>query len=118
MFGMLMQMMGMLPMVAALVGGSSTALGWVVHLSISGLLGGAFALAASRWASSLAVVVGLGAAYGMVWWVFGALVLMPAKLGMDLFMINDVTMKSLMGHVIYGVLTGAVVGLLAQRSIT
>lgn len=114
-FGMLMQMMDMLPMVASLVGGSSVALGWVVHLAISAVLGVGFALVAGRWVSSLPAMVGLGAAYGVVWWVLGALVLMPATLGMDLFMLNDMTMKSLMGHLIFGVILGGVVSWSTNR---
>ena len=48
--------------------------------------------------------------------MLGALVLMPARLGMDLFMINEMTLRSLMGHVVFGILLGAVVAVLARRT--
>jgi len=41
--------------------------------------------------------------------------LMPARLGMDVFMFNTMAWQSLMGHVIYGLLLGAVYALVAPR---
>jgi len=40
-FGVLMQMMDMIPMVAMLVGGDSVAVGWILHLVIAAGIGGA-----------------------------------------------------------------------------
>lgn len=105
-FGMLMAMMGMLPMVAGLVGSESAAVGGLVHLVISAGLGALFGLVAP--AAGLGVVLGAGAVYGMVWWVLGPLVIMPAWLGMPLFTLDQTALMSLMGHVIYGLVTAAV----------
>lgn len=107
-FGMLMQMMGMIPMIAMLVGSKSVVIGWLVHLSISAFIGVTFALLFGRKATRLGPAAGIGAAYGTAWWVLGALVLMPARLGMPLFMFNTMAWQSLMGHLIYGVVLGLV----------
>lgn len=115
-FGMLMAMMGMITAVAQLVGSTSTAVGWVVHLAISALLGGLFAAVAGRWLSRTGSAVAAGAVYGMGWWVLGALLLMPAKLGMPVFHLNAMAGKSLMGHLIFGMLLGGVATVLVRRT--
>jgi len=114
-FGVLMQMLDMMPMVAMLVGSESIAVGWLVHLAISAFIGATYALLFTRWATGLATAAAIGLGYGLVWWVLGALILMPAKLGMDLFMFNTMAWQSLMGHLIYGLLLGVVYALVAPR---
>jgi uncharacterized membrane protein YagU involved in acid resistance len=114
-FGMMMQMMDMIPMVAMLVGSESAAVGWLVHLAISAVIGAGFTLVLSRFTSTPVVGVLAGAGYGMVWWVLGPLLLMPAKLGMPLFAFNATTWQSLMGHVIFGMILGGVAVALTRR---
>lgn len=103
-FGMLMAMMGMLPKIAMLVGSQSSAVGLVVHLSISVAFGALFGVIwhARRLPSLL---IG-GAMYGVIWWILGAQLIMPARLGMPVFAMNATAMQSLMGHLIYGLVTG------------
>lgn len=62
------------------------------------------------------MLLAAGAAYRLVLWVVGALMAMPARLGMDLFVINEMSLRSLGGHLVFGVILGAVVALLARRS--
>jgi len=114
-FGILMQMMDMIPMVAMLVGSESAAVGWLVHLAIAAFIGATYALLFARWADRLATGVVAGLGYGLVWWVLGALILMPAKLGMDVFMFNTMAWQSLMGHLIYGLALGVVYALVHPR---
>jgi len=114
-FGILMQMMDMIPMVAMLVGSAAVAVGWLVHLAISAFIGATFAGLFGRYATSVGASTAIGVGYGVVWWVLGALILMPARLGMDLFMFNATAWRSLMGHMIYGLLLGAVYALVAPR---
>ncbi len=114
-FGILMQMINMIPMVAMLVGSKSVPVGWLVHLAIAAFIGATFAVLFGRYATSVGTSTVIGAGYGVVWWVLGALILMPARLGMDVFMFNTMAWQSLMGHVIYGLLLGAVYGLVAPR---
>ncbi len=107
-FGMLMQMMGMIPMIAMLVGSKSSAVGWLVHLGISAFIGATFGLIFGNRASTMGAGAGLGLVYGSVWWVLGALLLMPARLGMPVFVVNSMALKSLMGHMMYGLALGLV----------
>lgn len=107
-FGMMMAMMGMLPMVAMLAGSESAIVGLLVHMVISAGLGGLYGLiAANRLPSTTGAAVVAGVVYGMVWWVLGALILMPLMLGMSqmIFQIGQTQWLSLMGHAIYGIVT-------------
>lgn len=47
-------------------------------------------------------------AYGVFWWVLGALILMPLMLGMPLFVVDTMALFSLMGHLAYGLILGLV----------
>lgn len=114
-FGVLMSMTGMMSMVAMLVGSSSVAVGWLVHLAISAFVGITFALILSALARRVLVSMLVGLGYGAVWWVLGGLILMPARLGMDVFMLDATTMQSLIGHLLYGLALGLVYALVAPR---
>lgn len=108
-FGMLMALMGMLPMVAAIVGSNSAAVGFGVHMVISVLIGWGLTVPfGSTLLTSYAKGALVGLAYGALWWVLGPLVIMPAVLGMPLFAIDASAMFSLMGHLMYGVILGLV----------
>lgn len=113
-FGMLMAMMGMLPMVAMLVGSQSAVVGGLVHLVISAGIGALFGLVVP--ATTLGPLLGAGAVYGMVWWVLGPLMIMPARLGMPLFMLNQTAWLSLMGHLVYGLVAAAVLFALRRHT--
>ena len=80
-FGILMQTWKLLSMVAMLVDSESVTVGWLVHLLISALFGAIFAVLFGRWAATPTSAVGIGLAYGVLWWVLGALLIMPAWLG-------------------------------------
>lgn len=107
-FGIMMAMMGMLPMVAMLVGSQDPVIGFVVHMTISAFIGAVYALAAGRLPQNALTGVIAGAVNGVIWWVLGALVAMPLMLGMSnmVFQIGDPQWMSLLGHIIYGVVTG------------
>src|ERR687885_342508 len=66
-------------MVAMLVGSKAVAVGWLVHLAISAFVGASFAMLFGRYATSVGSSSGIGVGYGVIWWVLGALILMPAK---------------------------------------
>lgn len=108
-FGIMMQMMGMIPMVAMLVGSKSPAVGWVVHLAISAVIGAGYGLVAARLTGSLATHLAAGAGYGALWWILGPLLLMPARLGMPTLSFSTAVWRSLAGHLIFGLIVGAVV---------
>lgn len=116
-FGMLMAMMGMLPMVAMLVGSQSAIVGFLVHMVISAGIGGFYGLVASRLPKTVGTAIVAGMVNGIVWWVLGALILMPLLLGMAAMVLQIGTDQwfSLMGHVIYGVVTGLLFIPLSKR---
>ncbi|WP_129663637.1 hypothetical protein [Phytoactinopolyspora endophytica] len=116
-FGILMQAMGMLPMVADLIGSDSTGVGWLVHLFNSALFGAIFVLLFFRWIGDLGPAAVLGLIYGAAWWLIGALWIMPAWLGMSemIFEIGDAQWQSFVGHLFYGLLLAVTYLLIVPR---
>lgn len=109
-FGIMMGMMGMLPMVGMLVGSESAVVGFIVHMAISAFIGGVYGLVIGRFPNTTPVALGGGVVNGIVWWVLGALTLMPLMLGMSqmVFVVEQAQWMSLLGHIIYGVVTALV----------
>ena len=110
-FGALMAAMGMLPMVAMVVGSESAAVGFLYHMFNSVVIGTLFSLIFGGLSHTYGQGAGWGLLYGVIWWVLGPLVLMPLLLGMGLqfgMAFAPPMLMSLMGHLIYGLLTGLV----------
>ncbi|TYD00753.1 hypothetical protein FQ377_02495 [Arthrobacter echini] len=111
-----MFMMGMLPMIASLVGSTSVAVGFIVHLLISVLIGLALTLLGAGLLDGTLRSALLGVVYGALWWVLGPLLLMPAALRMPVLTVDGSSLASLMGHVIYGLILGLIAaGVLRRR---
>jgi uncharacterized membrane protein YagU involved in acid resistance len=107
-FGILMGVMGMLPMVAKLVGASSSSVGFAVHMVISGVFGYIFSLVFPSAISSGRLLI-YGLIYGGLLWFGPALIIMPVWLGMSpMLSIQGIMngLPSLMGHLIYGGVLG------------
>lgn len=107
-FGALLHAQGMIGMIAGLVGGEGPALGWTVHLVISAIIGAGFGLTLARAVSGWASGLGLGLVYGAIWWVLGPLLIMPIWMGMPTFQVNQQSLTSLIGHLVYGFVLAAV----------
>ncbi|MGA8211172.1 MAG: hypothetical protein WB441_15315 [Nocardioidaceae bacterium] len=105
-FGVLMQVVDLMPMVAQLVGSSSVVVGWVVHLGISAIAGAVFAVGVGAFTAALLPTAAAGLAYGALWWVLGALLVMPAQLGMPVLELNTTAWQSLVGHLLFGLVLG------------
>lgn len=115
---MMVMMPPMLGMIGSLIG--QPALGWPVHLVISAIIGAGFGvvlLVLGKRLITWGTALGLGAAYGFVWWILGPLLIMPTMMGMGpqfgMAFSGDMLM-SLMGHLIYGLITGAVYKTIAR----
>jgi uncharacterized membrane protein YagU involved in acid resistance len=122
-FGVMMQMMSaptpdggrmpMMAMVAMVVRSQSLVVGWLYHLFNSAVIGALFGAFLGERAQSYRGGLGWGAAWGVFWWVLGALILMPVLLGMPPFAalrmppMRPVAMGSLVGHLIDGLILGA-----------
>ncbi|GAB4325910.1 MAG: hypothetical protein Kow00117_13430 [Phototrophicales bacterium] len=107
-FGVMMATMGMMPMIADMIGSTSIVVGFILHMIISAAIGGSYAIIAERIPNSWIISLGAGSAYGIVWWVLGALIIMPLVLGMNdmVLVIEDMQLMSLIGHVMFGVVLG------------
>ncbi len=116
-FGMLMAMMGMLPMVAMLVKSQSPIVGIIVHMGISAFIGAVYGLLANRLPKGYGTALIAGIIYGVIWWVLGALIAMPIGLGMTqmIFAVGRDQLFSLMGHMIYGIVTALLFIPLSKR---
>lgn len=103
-FGIMMGMMGMMPMIGMLVRVESAFVGVLVHGAISAITGAIYGFFVARLAQTWRVAALGGLVYGVIWWVLGALILMPAMLGMFemIFVIGQMQWMSLLGHIIFG----------------
>jgi hypothetical protein len=96
----------MITMIAGLLGSTNAFVGWLIHLAIAVFAGIGFGVLLGRLAQRMAPAAVLGLIYGAVWWVLGALWIMPANMHMPVFAWNDVTSSSLGAHLVYGLLAG------------
>ena len=116
-FGAMMAAMGMLPMLAGMVGSTSPWVGLGIHMMISVFFGVVFTAVGARWLRSWGAGLVASVIYGIVLWVVGPLVVMPMMMGAPLFAVTAGSMMSLMGHVVYALALGAVaVPMLRRRS--
>ena len=83
-FGAMMAMMGMLPMVASVVGSKSAMVGFIYHMFNSVIIGIAFGLVFGALCRTYGLGALWGLVYGVIWWVLGPMILMPLLLGMGL----------------------------------
>ncbi len=108
-FGLMMTMMGMIGMIGGLVGQmGNVPVSWVTHLVISAIIGAGFGLLAPYVGATSVRVLVAGAVYGLAWWVLGPLLIMPTMMGMGPQLTAQAvssTMPSLVGHVVFGLVT-------------
>jgi hypothetical protein len=117
-FTVIMVRIGFLGTVAGLVGGTSTTTGLAVHLVISVLIGASYGLVFRRQTYDPASALGWGVAYGLFWWLLGALTLLPVWLGGEPqwdAAAAAAAFPSLIGHLVYGGGLGLVYYLLEAR---
>ena len=121
-FGAMMGMMGMLPMIGSMIGQPTAAAGLAVHMVNSVIIGVGFAMVLGRFVSGIRSGVGLGLAYGGAWWILGPLTLMPLFMGMG-FGVNwnaaaaVAMLPSLVGHLMFGGVLGLVYAWLRHRQV-
>ncbi len=110
-FGAVLGYLGVLPIIAGLVGSDSSIAGFVVHLVLSVLVGLVFVW----WFGNMVASYLLGASYGLlhgfIWWILGGLIILPMVLGMGIQIpnaFNQLNLASLAGHLLYGLVLGLV----------
>lgn len=121
-FGAMMGMMGMLPMIGSMVGQPTVGAGFVVHMVNSVIIGAGFAIVLGRFVTGTASGVGVGLAYGGAWWFVGPLTLMPLFMGMGFGVNWNATaavamLPSLVGHLMFGGVLGLVYAWLRHREV-
>jgi uncharacterized membrane protein YagU involved in acid resistance len=117
-FSLVMVATGILPQVAGLVGGSSPALGFVVHMGISAFVGMSYGVLFRHEAPDAGSGIAWGMLYGLAWWFLGSLTLMPVLLGGSLTWTLEAAgtaLPFLVGHLLYGAATAAVFLALERR---
>jgi uncharacterized membrane protein YagU involved in acid resistance len=114
-FGTWMVSVGLLPLVAGIVGSTSSAVGGVVHFGVAVFIGVSFGILFQRDILGFGSSLGWGVAYGLFWWLLGGLTLLPLLRGDSVVWTVAAAMGSigsLVGHVVYGILLGLLYGLL------
>ena len=118
-FTLVMVLVDALPTVARLVGAQTSAVGLVVHLVIAQLIGVSYAVLFRRRSFDLASGIGWGVSYGFLWWVLGALTLLPVLSGEAPQWNADAlaaAFPSLVGHLAYGAAVGGIYYRLEARA--
>ena len=100
-------------MIARMAGSSSPMVGFGVHLIISAIIGVIFAALVADRLRTFGSLIGAGLAYGLAWWFLGPLTLMPLMMGLGVGVnwtgaAMTAMMPSLIGHLVYGGILGAV----------
>jgi len=103
--------------IAAVAGGTSPAVGFVVHLVISILMGATYGLLFQHEAPNLASGIVWGLVYGLIGWFIGPLTLLPVAEGRALWMPADARTQfpALVGQLLYGAVAAASFWLLERR---
>jgi len=105
-FSIVMLATGTFPRVAQIVGMSSPAIGFAVHLVIAALIGASYGLLFHYEATDDRAAVAWGTLYGLIWWFLGPLTLFPILLGGTFTWTTEAAgaqLPSLVGHMIYGI---------------
>ncbi len=120
-FGAMMGMTGMLPMIGKMAGHPSAAYGFLVHMVNSAIIGAGFGVLLGRGIGRLVDGLTRGLAYGGIWWLLGPLTLMPLFMGMGLGVNWNLVaagnmLPSLVGHLVYGAILGTSYAFLRHRA--
>lgn len=117
-FSLVMAATGALSRVAALVGSSSSLLGFLVHLLISLPIGVGYGILFQRESPTVGAGVIWGMLYGLVWWFLGPLTFLPILLTGSFTWTAEAAgaaLPELVGHLLYGATTALIFLFLEQR---
>jgi uncharacterized membrane protein YagU involved in acid resistance len=103
--------------IAAIVGGTSPALGFAVHLVISILIGASYGILFQREARTVISGICWGLVYGLIGWVIGPLTLLAVVEGHPLWAAADARAQfpALVGQLMYGAVAATAFWLLERR---
>jgi len=116
-FGKWMEQAGLFPLIAGLVAADDSAMGRSVHFVISIVIGITYGVLFQRDVRSAGSSIAWGFAYGLIWWVIGALTILPFLLGDGVQWSRTAaqgSFASLIGHLLYGITLGLVYALISR----
>jgi hypothetical protein len=107
--GLALTMFGHIRAIGDLVGKPSIEVGWTVLLIICAVAGAAYGAFAGRSVSAQIVpAIGIGIAYGGLWWLLLQLIAVPLRQGNGIFDFPNDSMTVLAAYVVFGVVLGLV----------
>ncbi len=109
---------GVLPKLAGFGNGFPGVRGFLIHLTVSALIGMMYGLLFRNEGSSLSVGVPWGCVFGLIWWYVGPMTVVPLILtGVADWSANAASalLPSIIGHLLYGAATATVFLLLEHR---
>src|SRR5262249_41456833 len=110
-FGKWMAQVNFFPLIAGLVNSESVMVGMTLHFIFAVIIGSSFGVLFQRGVPGFGASMGLGPGYGVVWWVFGPLTILPIWQGHSLdwsYERGGALFGSLIGHIIYGLIVGLI----------
>jgi uncharacterized membrane protein YagU involved in acid resistance len=117
-FGLVLLQLDVLPSMGLLLLAGSPVLAFIGHMMIAAIVGSGFGVLARWFRSDPGETVSLGLAYGALWWYLGPLTLLPLLLALRPaweFSVVQQQFPALLGHLLYGTVTGLALALLRPR---
>ena len=100
-FGMLMGVMGMLALIASMVGSNAPSVGFAIQMTMSVVIGmGLTVPFGNRLLTGYLRGAVVEIVYGVIRWILGLLLAIPMIFGMPPFSVNATTLACLMGRML------------------
>ena len=119
-FAVLLAFSGGLSRIVPMTGGASLVPALLFHLLICLLIGMSYGVLFRRESPNWELSMGWGLLYGVVWWYLGPMTLLPILLGEPCMWTTaevDTALPWLIGHLLYGAVTGLVFFRLERRHV-
>jgi hypothetical protein len=114
--GILLQVMGLMPAFAKLVGRTSTQASWTTFFTIAALAGGLFAILVGHMISrQILSAGGVGLVYGAALGVIFILIVLPIAADTGVFDFDDDALRGIGSYAIFGVIVGVVYAIAGPR---
>jgi hypothetical protein len=114
--GILLQVMGLMPAFAKLVGRTSTQAAWTTFVTVAALAGGLFAILVGHMISrQILSAGGVGLVYGAVLGVIFILIVLPIAAGTGVFDFDDDALRGIGSYALFGVIVGVVYAIAGPR---
>lgn len=100
-YGIMMQMMGMMQVLAGMMGSHSIIVGWMIHMMIGIIFGILFVVVFGRFVNSSQTAFFTGVGEGVLTWLIGPTIVMPMMFGGAPF--SKIDLMSLFTHILFGI---------------